>query len=168
MLSKLLLVLLPFFYYAVAIFFPFKTFTRAEVKERELMKTAILDYVEGVDKTDTTRIYKSVHPSLVKRGIWYDKEENKYSSFQEMNFRQLVDLSRNWNKDGSKAVSNSPREVTVFDVQDKTASAKVVAAWGTDYLHLAKIDDRWYIMNVLSEKPDGTKPGRGSKNLGTE
>ena len=150
MLSKLkLLALLPFFFYAVATFLPFKSFSTAELKERKLVKAAILDYVEGVYEADTTRIYESVHPTLAKRGTWYDEKNNDYSSFQEMNFQQLVNLVRSWNKDGKRANSDSPREVTVYDVQDKTASAKVVAAWGTDYFHLAKMDGRWYIMNVL-------------------
>lgn len=156
MLSKIkLLALLPFFFYAVAFFFPCKTFvTKAEAKERELVKAAILDYVEGVYQVDTTRIYRSIHPTLVKRGTWYDEKNSKYTPFQEMNFQQLVSLTRNWNRNGKRADSSSPREVTIYDVQDKTASAKVVAAWGTDYFHLAKIDDRWYIMNVLWQTPD--------------
>lgn len=156
--SKLkLMALLPAFFYAVAFFFPCNKFlTPAQVQEREQVKTAVLDYVEGVYEVDTTKIYKSVHPTLVKRGTWYDEKNSRYSSFQEMNFRQLVNLTKNWNKDGNRADSNSPKEVTVYDVQDKTASAKAVAAWGTDYFHLAKINGKWYIMNVLWQTPDRT------------
>ena len=151
MISKIkFLALLPCFFYAVAFFFPCKTsFTSEQLKERELVKAAVLDYVEGVYEADTTRIYRSVHPTLVKRGTWYDEKNNKYSSFQEMNFEQLINLTKTWNKDGKRADAESPREVNVYDVQDKTASAKVIAAWGTDYFHLAKIDGTWYIMNVL-------------------
>lgn len=156
MLSKLkLLALLPFFYYAVASYLHGKTCaTMAAKQDRELVEAAILDYVEGVYQVDTTRIYKSVHPTLVKRGTWYDEKNSKYSSFQEMDFQQLVNLTRSWNKDGKRANASSPRKVTVYDVQDKTASAKVVAAWGTDYFHLAKIDGKWYIMNVLWQTPN--------------
>ena len=156
MLSKIkLLPLLPFFFYAVAFYFPCKTFlTRAEVKERGLVKAAILDYVEGVYEGDTTRIYKSVHPSLKKRGTWYDDKNDKYSSFQEMDFQQLVNLTRTWNKDGKHANADSPKQINVYDVHNKIASAKLVAAWGTDYFHLAKIEDKWYIMNVLWQTAD--------------
>lgn len=151
MITKLkLLALLPFFYFVAASYFHDKSCqTKAAMNDREQVRVAILDYVEGVYNADTARIYKSVHPTLAKRGTWYDENNKKYSSFQEMNFKQLVDLTGTWNKDGKRANSKSPREITVYEVQDKTASAKVVAAWGTDYFHLAKIDGRWYIMNVL-------------------
>lgn len=113
------------------------------------IKEAILDYTEGVYNVDTLRIYNSVHPNLVKRGSWYDKQKQDYSNLQEMNFKQLVDLAARWNRDGKRANSESVRKIEIFDVQDKTASAKLTAVWGTDYFHLAKIDGKWYIMNVL-------------------
>lgn len=123
--------------------------------EMKLVKEAVLDYVEGVYQADTTRIYKSVHPTLVKRGTSFDRQKKEYRPFNEMTFQQLVNLTKNWNRDGTRANSETIKDVTVYDVQDKTASAKVVASWGTDYFHLAKIDGKWYIMNVLwqSQKP---------------
>ena len=155
MLTKLkLLALFPFFFLVAASYFNGKPCqTKAATKDSEQVRAAILDYVEGVYNADTARIHKSVHPTLAKRGTWYDENNKKYSSFQEMNFQQLVDLTKTWNKDGKRANSSSPREITIYDVQDKTASAKVVAAWGTDYFHLAKIDSKWYIMNVLWQTP---------------
>ncbi len=117
--------------------------------DKEKVRAAVLDYVEGVYEADTTRIYRSVHPTLVKRGTFHNRQSGEYSAMMEMNFRQLVDLTRTWNKDGSRANSETIRDISIYDVQDKTASAKVVAAWGTDYFHLAKIDEKWYIMNVL-------------------
>ncbi len=46
--------------------------------------------------------------------------------------------------------------VTLFGVKGKTASGKVRAPWGTDYLHLAKIEGRWNTMNVLWQSPTPT------------
>jgi hypothetical protein len=45
------------------------------------------------------------------------------------------------------------KEVVVLDVLDKTASAKLVADWGVDYMHLAKVDGRWMIKNILWQGP---------------
>lgn len=42
-------------------------------------------------------------------------------------------------------------EVTVLDIADSIASAKVVSEPFTDYLHLAKLDGHWSIVNVLYE-----------------
>ena len=41
----------------------------------------------------------------------------------------------------------------IFDVQDQTASAKLTAWWGTDYLLLAKQKGRWMILDVLWQSP---------------
>lgn len=124
-------------------------------KEVKLVKEAVLDYVEGVYEADTTRIYKSVHPDLVKRGNGFDRQNNRYKPLTEMNFQQLVNLSRTWNADGRRANKETIREVIVYDIQYQAATAKVVAAWGTDYFHLSKINGKWYIMNVLwqADKP---------------
>ena len=47
-----------------------------------------------------------------------------------------------------KSIS-TPKKITVFEVLDKIATAKVEAKWGIDYFHLAKINDKWMIVNVL-------------------
>lgn len=114
------------------------------------IREAILDYAEGVYTVDTLRIHKSVHPDLVKRGSWYDPQQKSYSPLEEMSFQQLIDLTHTWNRDGKRANAESIRKVEIFDIQDKTASAKLTAVWGTDYFHLVKMEDgKWYIMNVL-------------------
>ena len=124
-------------------------------EDEKQVKAAVLDYVEGVYEADTTRIYRSIHPTMVKRGTSLNRQSGEFSEFREMNFEQLVQLTKNWNKDGSRANSGSVKDIEIYDVQDKTASAKVTAVWGTDYFHLAKIDGKWLIMNVLwqSQKP---------------
>jgi hypothetical protein len=42
-----------------------------------------------------------------------------------------------------------PKKIEVLDYQDQTASAKLTAWWGTDYILLAKLDGRWMITHVL-------------------
>jgi len=90
-----------------------------------------------------------VHPTLVKRGTWLDNETGDYVPLDEMSFQQLVNLTKVWNRDGQSADSSSLREIIIYDLQDKTATAKLTAVWGTDYMHLAEIEGKWYIMNVL-------------------
>ncbi|HEY8179754.1 MAG TPA: nuclear transport factor 2 family protein [Candidatus Limnocylindria bacterium] len=45
-------------------------------------------------------------------------------------------------------------QVRILDVPDKLASVKVVSEPFVDYLHLAKIEGRWWIVNVLYEDRD--------------
>jgi hypothetical protein len=42
-------------------------------------------------------------------------------------------------------------DVTVLDVFGNTASVKIVATDWIDYLHVAKFNGRWVIVNVLWE-----------------
>ena len=119
--------------------------------ERERVRQAVLDYVEGVYQVEPARIERSVHPNLSKHGYWREKGKDGYATGQ-MSFAELVEVAKNWNKSG-KLPKDAPKEITIFDVQDQTASAKLVAAWGTDYFHLAKYDGKWMIVNVLWQSP---------------
>ncbi|NNE27753.1 MAG: hypothetical protein HKN09_12985 [Saprospiraceae bacterium] len=120
------------------------------------VKAAIMDYVEGLYDADSTRIENSVHPTLRKIGYWYHKPSASYRDNLPMTYEQLVSLAARWNVDGTSANEDSPKDIVIFEVKDKTASAKLTAAWGVDYFHLGKIDGKWYIMNVIWQSlPEG-------------
>jgi hypothetical protein len=123
--------------------------------EREAVRQAVLDYVEGIYTVDASRIERSVHPELAKRGFFVKKGETAYSS-DVMTFQQLVELTKNYNKNG-RVPKDAPKEVIVFDVSDQTASAKLTAVWGIDYIHLAKYDGKWKFVNVLWQTPPKSK-----------
>lgn len=115
--------------------------------EREAVRQAVLDYVEGIYEVNHSRIERSVHPEMAKRGFFMKKGESAYSSSQ-MTFAQLVELAKNYNK-GGRVPKDAPKEVVVYDVLDQTASVKLTAVWGIDYMHLAKYEGKWMIVNVL-------------------
>jgi len=142
--------------FALLIACPLMGFAQTDA-DREAVRQAALDYVEGVYEVDATRIERSVHPDLTKRGFYIKKGESTYS-FSPMTFAELVNLAKTYNKDGSRVPKDGPKEVTVLDVLDQTASVKVVAVWGVDYMHLAKYDGKWKIVNILWQSPP--KPGK--------
>jgi hypothetical protein len=37
----------------------------------------------------------------------------------------------------------------IWEKTEQRASAKMIAAWGIDYMHLAKYHDQWKIVHVL-------------------
>ncbi len=117
--------------------------------DTEAVREAALDYVEGIDTVDTMRFEGSVHKNLTKRGFWREPADSAYSPESVMTFDQLMKLTAAWNKDGKR--DTSVKQLTVLDVLDQTASAKIVAMWGIDYMHMAKVDGRWQIVNVLWE-----------------
>lgn len=128
---------------------------QAQTKDEKAVKQAATDYIEAVYNVNPSQAERSVHPDLVKRGFFIKKGESAYSP-HSMTFAQLVELSRNYNKNGS-IPKDAPKEVVVYEVSDQTASAKVTAVWGIDYMHLAKYDGKWQIINILWQSPPKKK-----------
>lgn len=114
--------------------------------ETQKIERAILNYVEAFYEADTTKAYESVARDLAKRGYYTPKEGGIREA--KMSFEQLVQLAKRW-KSGQNITPETPRKITVFDILDKIATAKVEAKWGIDYFHLAKLNDKWTIINVL-------------------
>jgi len=115
------------------------------------VRQAALDYVEALYEVDTSRVVRSVHPALTKYG--YYRTDGTYRG-GAMTYEELKQLALRWNRDPRRVdPETAVKEVVVFDVLDKTASAKVVAHWGVDYMHLAKVDGRWLIRNILWQSP---------------
>ncbi|MDX2151285.1 MAG: nuclear transport factor 2 family protein [Bryobacteraceae bacterium] len=125
--------------------------------DREGVRQAVLDYVEGVYNVQPERIERSVHPELAKRGFWRPDVAKPYQANQ-MTYERLVNLAGAWNKDKKKPVEKFPKEIVVLDVLDQTAAAKLTAEWGIDYFHLAKYDGKWKIINVLWQSHPSGKP----------
>jgi hypothetical protein len=120
-------------------------------EDRNAVKQACLDYVEAIYEVNPSKAERSVHPNLVKRGFFIKKNETAYAP-HSMTFTELVELAKNYNKKG-QLPKDAVKEVVVFDVSDQTASAKVTAVWGIDYLHLAKYEGKWKIINILWQTP---------------
>src|ERR1044071_6277947 len=118
--------------------------------DREAVKQAVLDYVEALYEADPARIERSIHKELFKLGFERDKD-GTYKPYR-MTYQELYDLAARWNKSG-RIPKNSKKEIVVYDVADQTASAKLTAMWGIDYLHLAKFDGKWMITDILWQTP---------------
>src|SRR6185503_14181442 len=124
--------------------------------DREAVRQAVLDYVEGIYNVEPARIERSVHPNLAKLGFYRPPAEMAYRAGSKMTFQQLVEIAKNFNKDG-KLPKDAPKEIVIYDVLDQTATVKLTADWGTDYMHLAKFDGKWMIINVLWQSPPKAK-----------
>ena len=119
---------------------------QAGAADRDAVRQAALDYVEGIYNVQPERIERSVHTTLVKRGF-YKKDASAPYVEMPMTYEQLVRLAANWNKDGKR--DTTKKEVAVLDVLDQTAVAKVTAMWGIDYMLLGKFEGRWKIVQIL-------------------
>ncbi len=116
--------------------------------DREAVRQAVLDYVEGIYNVQPERIERSVSPNLAKVGFYRPPTETAYRPPRPMAFQQLVEIAKTYNKDG-KLPKDAKKDIAIYEVLDQTASVKLTAEWGIDYMHLAKIDGKWMIVNVL-------------------
>lgn len=127
-------------------------FTYAQTAKEEVTN-AVKDYVDAFYYGDTSKIHRSISINVVKYGYYIPKAKTIYEG-EPMSFKEMIDYAAGVSKRGvSPNVEKFPKTIEVFDVQDQTASAKLTAWWGTDYLLLAKQKDRWMITHVLWQSP---------------
>jgi hypothetical protein len=119
------------------------------------IKAAALDYIEGYYQGNAERMERALHPELAKRIVRTNPQGR--SQLGQMSAMSLVQGTR---AGGGKDIpaAQQQRDVTILDIYQNAASAKVVASTWVDYLHLAKWNGRWVIVNVLWElKPDAPR-----------
>jgi hypothetical protein len=120
--------------------------------DKEGVRKAVLDYVEGFYEGDTTKLVRSVRPEVVKYGYYIPKGKTAYVG-EAMPWAEFMSYANSVKKSGKPTPASSPKVVTLLDVADQTATAKLTAWWGIDYIHLAKFDDKWMITQVLWQSP---------------
>ncbi len=123
--------------------------TAASTDETSAIKATALDYIEGWYEGNAERMERALHPDLAKRIVISNKEKTR-SRLDQMSAMGLVQGTRGG---GGK---NTPKdkqikEVTILDRYENAASVKIVAESWIDYMHLAKFNGRWVIINVLWE-----------------
>jgi Putative lumazine-binding/Domain of unknown function (DUF4440) len=123
-----------------------------QAAEREAVRRAALDYLEGFYEGDSTKLVRSVRPDVRKAGYYKSGTATSYTA-EEMPFADFLSYVRNFRSNNRTTPATAPREVIVGEINDQTATAKVVAWWGIDYLHLAKYDGKWMIVNVIWQSP---------------
>jgi hypothetical protein len=123
--------------------------------DREAVRAAVLDYVEGFYEGDTTRLVRSVWSQVRKYGYWRPRPDTAYAG-EAMPFAQFMTYANGIRAGRNRTPAGAPKDIIIYEVQDQTASAKLTAWWGTDYLLLAKEGGRWMIIAVLWQSPPPT------------
>ncbi len=112
-----------------------------------------LDYIEGWYEGNEDRMERALHPDLAKRIVRVDPESGE-ASLSNMTADQLIAGARRGGGSGTP-VDNQRKDVTILDIFGNAASVKIIASDWIDYLHVAKYEDDWVIVNVLWElKPE--------------
>lgn len=129
------------------------TFSQAHAQngaaEQAAIKQTALDYIEGWYEGNAERMERALHPDLAKRIVRTDPKSGR-SRLDQMSAMGLVQGVRSgYGKNTPK--EKQQKDVTILDVYENAASVKVVAADWIDYLHIARYNGRWVIVNVLWE-----------------
>jgi hypothetical protein len=113
------------------------------------IRAAALDYIDGWYKGDAARMTRALHPELAKRIVQTDPKLHR-SVLSQMGAKELIEYT---SKGGGKETPAERRQedVSILDIYQGAASAKVIATDWIDYLHLARWNGRWVIVNVLWE-----------------
>ncbi|PWN63308.1 nuclear transport factor 2 family protein [Chryseobacterium oncorhynchi] len=117
------------------------------------IKQAALDYIESQHTPNASRMERALHPRMVKRTFWKDKATGK-DYLRETNAESMILLAESYNKNKDKFPASPKKDVKFLDVSEKTASIKLIADEWIDYIHLAKLNDTWKIVNVLWQYND--------------
>jgi Putative lumazine-binding len=112
------------------------------------IRATALDYIDGWYAADGPRMERALHPELAKRNVFSDPSGR--SRLIQMSAMTLVQSTRNG---GGSTIPAAQRadSVKILDIFGGAASVRVRAATWIDYMHLAKFNGQWRILNVLWE-----------------
>lgn len=111
------------------------------VPDLKAIEAAVTDYFESWFDGDVDRMRRCLHPALAKRRPPRDAETELY----EVGYDDMIeDVSGGPKLDVDRRIA-----VTVLDVTDDIATAKVDSAVFDEYVHLARLGGRWLIVNAL-------------------
>lgn len=116
--------------------------------DRAAIKQTALNYAEGWYEGSGERMESALHPDLAKR-IVRTNDKNQ-SRLDHMGAMALVQGTRSgFGKQTPPA--EQKKEVTILDIFGNAATVKLEMRDWIDYLHVARANGKWVIVNVLWE-----------------
>jgi hypothetical protein len=113
------------------------------------VRATALDYIDGWYEGNAERMERAIHPDLAKRIINTDARGRNVLGHQSA-MTLVLNTRRGGGKD--EVPANQRRsDVRILDIFRNTASVRVDASGWIDYMHIAKWNGRWVIVNVLWE-----------------
>jgi len=116
--------------------------------DRDAIKRTALNYAEGWYEGNADKMESALSPDLAKR-IARTNAQNQ-TRLDHMTAMALVQGTRGGFGKQTPA-SEQQKDVTVLDVLGGAATVKLEMRDWVDYMHIAKINGKWLIVNVLWE-----------------
>lgn len=122
-----------------------------ETKQMEIEKKEIINvarnYIDGWYEGNAERMKQALHPNLAKRQITGKPDSQFLSPVSASALIEYTKMGYGKLKDG-RIPDN---KVIVLDIYHNMAMVKTISPKFIDYIHLAKINGQWKIVNVLWE-----------------
>jgi hypothetical protein len=112
------------------------------------IRQTALDYAQGWYDGDSARMQRALHPELAKRRV--SSDDAGRSRITQMGALTLVGQAANGGGRDTPA-DRRRAEVRILDLFQNAASVRVDMSGWIDYMHVAKWNGRWVIVNVLWE-----------------
>lgn len=116
--------------------------------DREAVKRTALNYAEGWYEGNADKMESALSPDLAKRIARTNPQGQ--SRLDSMTAMSLVQGTRTgFGKQTPKG--EQQKDVTILDIMPNSASVKCEMRDWVDYMHIAKLNGKWLIVNVLWE-----------------
>jgi hypothetical protein len=129
----------------------------AAAEDLDAIVQACRDYFAAWYTADAERMADCLHPDLAKRSVAREGNERPWA-LRSLGARAMIDATREGG--GTKRAPEAERwmHITVRNVYGRIASATVVSYPYVEFLHLAKFDNRWKVVNTIWEWREGYLP----------
>jgi hypothetical protein len=119
----------------------------AAPEDEAAIRQTALNYIEGWYEGDAARVQSALHPKLAKRSVW---TRDGKSTVVELSAASLVEAAAKGG--GSKTPKDlQQKDVVILDVFGNAASVRATMRGWVEYMHMAKVDGRWVIVNMVLE-----------------
>jgi hypothetical protein len=116
--------------------------------DKDAIKRTALNYAEGWYEGNADKMESSLSPDLAKR-IARTNAQNQ-TRLDHMTAMALVQGTRGGFGKQTPAAEQQ-KDVTIYDILGGTATVKLEMRDWVDYMHIAKVNGKWLIVNVLWE-----------------
>ena len=119
------------------------------------IRRVAVDYYEGWYEGDAKRMERCLHPDVAKRELALHPRTGR-NMLGLLSHTMMVEMTR---AGGGSDISEEKQhcEVTILDVWKEIASVKVKWPDFKDFLHVAKFNGQWIIVNVLWQRSESAR-----------
>jgi len=119
---------------------------QTKVTDNATIYQTVTDYYEGWYTPDTQQTADCLHTDLAKRFIKKDVSGKEY--LLHLTKEMMVDATRQGG--GSNSLAEKKNwAITILDSYEEIATVKVNCPEFVEYIHLAKQNGQWQIVNIL-------------------